>query len=82
VVQLFQDLWERTDHEQRLCLLALLRREEQQYTIQDVADQTQLTLNVVRRTLERLRQRDLILFEEGKYRVVSLLIERWIERNS
>jgi predicted ArsR family transcriptional regulator len=51
-------------------------------SVQDIAIYIRIAPNVVRRTLERLRQRDLILFEDGGYRIASLTIERWVERNS
>ncbi len=78
----FQDLWQRTDDEQRQCLQSLLLQKEHGCDLQNIADQTQLASGIVRRTLERLRQRDLICYADGRYRVASLFIERWVERNS
>jgi hypothetical protein len=78
----FQDLWQRTDEEQCLCLRSLLLQKEKGCGLQEIANSTQLDASVVRRTLERLRQRDLVRHEDGLYRIASLVIERWIERNS
>jgi hypothetical protein len=78
----FQDLWQRTDDEQRLCLRSLLLYKENGCDLHKLASHTQLDPGVVRRTLERLRQRDLVRRGDGGYRIASLVIERWVERNS
>lgn len=76
----FQDLWERTNDDQRVCLIALKNLGEG--TSSDIEQQTGLEGRTVRRTLEILLDRDLILLNNDVYRIAAPIFYAWIERNS
>jgi hypothetical protein len=76
----FQDLWERTSQEQRMCLFVL--KEQGECTLQDIADRSGLDLKTVRQTLNILHQRDLVLHEGEKYAIAAPIFHEWVERNS
>jgi hypothetical protein len=75
----FRDLWERTDEEQRACLDAVrtLGRPDLQHIVQDAG----LDERTVRRTLQTLLRRDLVLQDEdATYRIAAPIFSKWVER--
>jgi len=83
----FQDLWTRTDAEQRACLIAL--NDLKKGDIQQIAQQihrdkeiTRATFQAVRHTLQMLFKRDLVLLENEIYRIATPIFSQWVERNS
>jgi uncharacterized protein len=82
----FQDLWNRTDHEQRNCLIALNKLGKS--NLQQIAQQSNLnkgvardTLPTVRHTLQNLIRRDLVLQEYDSYQIAAPIFSKWVERN-
>jgi len=75
----FQDLWDRTNQNQRSCLFAISNLGKGE--LQKIAEQSNLDVRVIRRTLETLRKRDLVLQEDGIYRIAAPIFIQWIERN-
>ncbi len=83
----FQDLWIRTDQEQRTCLIALneLGKGDLQHIAQQVnatKESTRGTLQTVRHALQVLLKRDLVLLENGDYRIATPIFSQWVERSS
>jgi hypothetical protein len=75
----FRDLWNRTDEQQRACLVALRTL--------DKADVSQLVDNgmeerTVRQVLQTLVKRDLVRRdEEGMYGIAAPIFDAWVEIN-
>jgi len=83
----FQDLWIRTDHEQRTCLIALnkLGKANLAQIAQQMYDSQEVTHNIeqtVKYKLQILLKRDLVLFEDGLYHIATPIFSQWVERNS
>ncbi len=76
----FRDLWERSDQDQRACLVAL--RNIGEGDALQIAQQCGLDEKTVRRTMQTLLKRDLVLQEENKYRIAAPIFCEWVERNS
>jgi hypothetical protein len=76
----FRDLWERTDLDQRNCLFTI--RNLGEGDTQKVSQQSDLDEKTVRRTLKILLKRDLVLQENGNYRIAAPIFGEWVERNS
>ncbi len=76
----FQDLWERTNDDQRVCLIALKNLGEG--TSSYIEQQTGLERRTVRRTLEILLDRDLILLNKDVYRIAAPIFYAWVERSN
>ena len=76
----FRDLWERTDQDQRTCLFSI--RNLREGDSQKVSQQSGLDEKTVRRTLKTLLERDLVLQENGSYRIAAPIFSEWIDRNS
>ncbi len=76
----FRDMWERTSQEQRVCLetLRLLGGS----SIHQVIEQSALDERTVQRTLQKLLKRDLVIFEDGLYRIAVPIFSQWIECNA
>jgi len=74
----FLDLWNRTSHEQRLCLFALLRGEC--VALSALAWQCRLTEQQVYAALETLLERDLVFEEEAGYRISTPIFRAWVQR--
>jgi uncharacterized protein len=76
----FRDLWQRTDQNQQVCLFTLNNLGES--NLQKIAQQSGLDEKTVRRTLQTLLKRDLVLQENGTYRIAAPIFSEWVERNS
>lgn len=83
----FQDLWTRTDSDQRACLMAL--NELGKGDIQQIAhyihgnpEITRGTLQSVRNSLQTLLKRDLVSLENKIYQIATPIFSQWVERNS
>ena len=78
----FHDLWLRTDDEQRACLFALL--ELKSAGLQQLQRQSGLDERSVRRTLQTLLKRDLVLRceEDDTYCIATPIFSAWVERSS
>ncbi len=76
----FRDLWERSDQDQRTCLVAL--RNIGEGDALQIAQQCGLDEKTVRRTMQTLLKRDLVLQEESQYRIAAPIFCEWVERNS
>ncbi|MGZ3628266.1 MAG: hypothetical protein ACXWPS_17340 [Ktedonobacteraceae bacterium] len=76
----FRDLWERTDQYQRACLVTL--RHIGDSDPQKIAQENNLDEKIVRRTLQTLFKRDLVLLENDLYRIATPIFEQWIDRIS
>jgi hypothetical protein len=76
----FRDLWERTDEEQRQCLTALTTLGKGDVT--SIAQTWGVDERVVRRTLQTLLKRDLMLRAEGEsYHIATPIFAEWVRRN-
>lgn len=76
----FQDLWQRTDLQQRICLNLLSKLEER--NIDCLAQQSELNEQAVQQILQALLKRDLVRLDEDGYRVAVPLFERWLSTAS
>lgn len=76
----FRDLWNRTSKEQQVCLSTIKNLGEGD--LQKIARQSGLDEKTVRRTLQTLIKRDLVLQEDGIYRIAAPIFTEWVERNS
>jgi hypothetical protein len=76
----FRDLWERTDLDQQVCLVALRALGEGNH--QQILQQSSLDNSAVREALQRLYQRDLVLLENEHYRIAAPIFSAWVERNN
>lgn len=76
----FANLWNRTDDEQRACLEALLVK--QCVDKQWLAQHTNLDEKTIRRVLQKLVRRDLVLRDKDElYSIAVPMFRRWLERN-
>ncbi len=80
----FQDLWNRTDHEQRACLFSLIvaYKAGSDGTVSTIKQHTGLSDNVIYRTLKLLLERDLIRRNENTYHIAAPIFSKWVERSS
>jgi len=76
----FRDLWERSDQQQRTYLAFLSQVEEADFT--SVARQSSFGEQAIRRTLQTLLERDLVVFEKGVYRIAAPIFYQWAERST
>ncbi len=83
----FQDLWMRTDAEQRRCLSVL--NELEQGTMQQIAQKmypaqqiARATQQALRHTLQTLLKRDLVQLDGECYQIATPIFSQWVERNS
>ncbi len=76
----FRDLWERSDQDQQTCLVALRNIGEGDPL--QIAQQCNLEEKTVRRTMQTLLKRDLVLQEKNRYRIAAPILCEWVERNS
>jgi hypothetical protein len=83
----FQDLWLRSDPEQRACLIAL--SELGNGDVQQIAQYihrnkgtTRETLQGVRRTLQILLKRDLVSLANETFQIATPIFNQWIERRA
>ena len=81
----FEDLWARSDPEQRACLIALseLDKSDIQQIAQYIYRNKEITrenLQNVRHTLQVLLKRDLALLENETYRMATPIFGQWVER--
>ncbi len=76
----FRDLWERTDDDQRACLVALKKMDEGD--ISCIEQQSGLEGRRVRRALATLLERDLVLLgEQGNYCITTPIFRDWVARS-
>jgi hypothetical protein len=76
----FRDLWERSDQNQQTCLVAL--RDGNESDLQQIAWQSGLNEKTVRRTIQTLLKRDLVLQEKSGYHITAPIYSQWVQRNS
>ncbi len=76
----FRDLWERSDQNQRACLIALWSGSENDSL--QIALQSGLDEKTTRSTMQILLKRDLVLGEKSRYRIATPIFCEWVERNS
>jgi DNA-binding IclR family transcriptional regulator len=50
--------------------------------MQEIARQSNLDERTVRHTLQTLLRRDLVLYENGAYRIAAPIFSQWVELNS
>jgi uncharacterized protein len=74
----FQDLWEGTAREQRLCLFAL--QQSDHVTLPEIVEQSELSEQTALTCLNRLVKRDLVICEQGMYRIAAPIFHEWLER--
>jgi hypothetical protein len=80
-----QDLWTRSDPEQRACLIALseLGKGDVQHITQYIHRNKEImcgTLQSVRHTLQLLLKRDLVSLENETYQIATPIFNQWVER--
>jgi uncharacterized protein len=76
----FRDLWNRTNEEQRICLATLLKLGKAD--LARIVKQSTLNEGQVKRNLQKLRQRDLVLpYENEVYDIASPIFRAWVERS-
>jgi hypothetical protein len=75
----FHDLWERTDEEQRLCLRCLLNLEGA--ICPDIQAHSGLAEMAVRRALQRLQKRDLVIRVQDRYCLAAPIFNLWVQRS-
>lgn len=75
----FWDLWDRCDHNQRLCLVALLDHESS--SIEQLAEKSALSILHTRQALDKLSMRDLVIDDHGQLSIAIPLVARWIQLN-
>jgi uncharacterized protein len=73
----FRDLWERSDQNQRTCLTLLSQMQGADIT--SISQQCGLDLQVARRIVQTLLERDLVLFEKDIYRIAAPIFTQWVE---
>jgi uncharacterized protein len=76
----FQDIWQRTTTEQRTCLFAMNGLGKA--NLQEIMELCGLDEPGIRQTLQKLQERDLVLLENGTYRISTPIFAAWVERNS
>ncbi len=76
----FRDLWERSDQKQQTCLAAFRNIDEGDPL--QIAQECRLDEKTVRRTMQTLLKRDLVLQEKSRYRIAAPIFCEWVERNS
>jgi len=76
----FQDLWKRTDQGQRICLAIV--KNLGKGDLQKIAQHSEMEESVVRSILQTLLKRDLVVLEQGSYRITTPIFNEWIERSS
>jgi hypothetical protein len=76
----FQDLWERTSEDQRICLLIL--KERGSASALEIAAESNLNRKAVLKALYLLCQRDIVLQEQEGYQIATPIFSEWVERNS
>jgi hypothetical protein len=76
----FSDLWTRTDDNQRACLIAL--NTLQSAPVEVIQRESGLDEPVVRRTLQILRKRDLVMSNSaGEYSIAVPIFSKWVENS-
>jgi uncharacterized protein len=76
----FRDLWERTDKDQRACVLALNHLGE--CDLPRIEQQSGLDGSRVDRALETLLERDIVVWEHGIYQIAVPLFGVWVQRSN
>ncbi len=76
----FLDLWMRTDDNQRRCLMVM--KDLDLCSPLYIKQRTSLDNRTAQLTLQNLLKRDLVLSENGNYRIAVPIFREWIERSS
>lgn len=76
----FQDMWERTNLQQRTCLKILRGQEERKKAL--FTQHSGLDEQTVHETLQALLKRDLIRRDEDSYQIAVPMFDTWIARNT
>jgi uncharacterized protein len=76
----FSDLWNRTDEQQRVCLIALQKAGTA--SIERLQEQSGLKEHTLWHTLHALLKRDLVRMEDDRYSISTPIFGAWVERNS
>lgn len=71
-----RDLWERTNQDQRACLMAL--RAQGTGGPEQMAERSGLDEKQVRRALQDLLRRDLVVREQEQYRIATPIFSEWV----
>jgi len=74
----FRDLWERSNQEQRACLINVNNLGNGD--LQQIAQQSKMEESITYRILQTLLRRGLVLREQGSYRIVAPIFSEWVER--
>ncbi len=77
----FSDLWNRTDEQQRACLIAL-QKAGTASSIEHLQEQSGLKEHTLWHTLHALLKRDLVQQEDDRYSISTPIFSAWVERNS
>lgn len=72
----FEDLWERTDTEQRLCLLTI--QASQEASMVQIQQQSGLDEATTRHALQKLLKRDILLCHNEMYRLAAPIFSEWV----
>jgi len=72
----FANLWYRTSEEERLCLFVL--NDQGIYDPLQLQQRTGLDEQIIHRALQRLLRRDLVVLENGNYRIVAPIFSKWV----
>ena len=72
----FEDLWERTDAEQRLCLLTIQALQEA--SMSQIQQQCGLDEATTRHALQKLLKRDILLCHDEMYRLAAPIFSEWV----
>jgi hypothetical protein len=80
----FQNLWERTDQNQRICLVALhnLGQGDFEQIMQqsEFSQETEkITLEDIRNALQTLHKRDLVGLEDDYYYIATPIFSEWVK---
>lgn len=75
----FQDLWERTDSHQRMCLMTIHKLG--QGDVHDIQQKTSLDEPLLSHTLRVLLRRDLLRCERDLYELATPIFSQWVERS-
>jgi hypothetical protein len=76
----FRDLWERTDKDQRACIVTLHHLGKS--ALPAIEQRSGLDARIVRSALDTLIDRDIVLCEQGSYRIAVPLFRHWVGQSS
>jgi hypothetical protein len=76
----FRDLWERTNKDQRACIIAL--RGPGKCDLSTIEQRSGLDARAVHNALDTLIDRDIVVCEQKRYRIAVHLFRHWVERST